>query len=82
MFIDGAYYRINKINGANLTRRDTVEVELIKILTAQLKFPKRRIFTALVIIFQQFLIMVHLSIDGTGRYINVDTGLQLRILVN
>jgi hypothetical protein len=42
-FIDGAYYRINKINGANLSYRDTVEVELIKQLNRQLIYPRRRV---------------------------------------
>jgi hypothetical protein len=42
-FIDGAYYRINKINGANLSYRDTVEVELIKQLNRQLTYPRRRV---------------------------------------
>lgn len=69
IFIDGAYYRINRINGANLSRRDTVEVELIKVLANQLKFP-RRISNGLNIT----LDYNSLSIDGTGRYINLDTG--------
>ena len=69
IFIDGAYYRINKINGANLSRRDTVEVELIKIITQQLKFPKRRVGNVDIT-----LDYGSLSINGTGRYINVDTG--------
>jgi len=42
--IDGHYYRINRINGANVTREDSVEVELIKTLPRKLKFPRRRIF--------------------------------------
>lgn len=74
LFIDGAYYRINKINGANLTRRDTVEVELIKILTAQFKFPKRRIFTGPTDFISVVADYSQLTIAGTGRYINVDTG--------
>jgi hypothetical protein len=77
LFIDEAYYRINRIKGANLTRRDTVEVELIKILTAQFKFPKRRIFTAP----GDYILAVsdysQLSVNGTGRYINVDTGVTI-----
>ena len=72
IFIDNAYYRINKINGANLSRRDTVEVELIKILPFKLKFPRRRVGTALITADYGSL-----SIDGTGRYINVDTGLPV-----
>ena len=46
-FIDGAYYRINKISGANLTYRDTVEVELIKQLNRQLTYPRRRVLDIL-----------------------------------
>jgi len=36
IFIDGHYYRINKIRGANITREDSVEVELIKTLPRKL----------------------------------------------
>ena len=46
IFIDGHYYRINKINGANLVNTDSVEVELLK--TAPRKIPyngRRRILT-------------------------------------
>jgi len=46
IFIDGQYYRINKINGANLVTTDSVEVELLK--TAPRKIPyngRRRIIT-------------------------------------
>jgi hypothetical protein len=70
IFIDGQYYRINKINGANLTRRDSVEVELIKIIAQQLKFPRRitAFGDSVTIDFNT------LSIDGTGRYINTETG--------
>jgi hypothetical protein len=45
-FIDGAYYRINKISGANLTYRDTVQVELIKQLNRKLNYPRRRVLNA------------------------------------
>jgi hypothetical protein len=73
IFIDGAYYRINKINGANLTRRDSVEVELIKIIAQELKFPRRLTRT------RQLVTMDFgsLSINGTGRYINTATGLPV-----
>jgi hypothetical protein len=43
IFIDGHYYRINKIKGANVTREDSVEVELIKTLPRKLTFPRRRV---------------------------------------
>jgi len=73
IFIDGAYYRINRINGANLTRRDTVEVELIKIIAQELKFPRRRVRVGNTTV-DLVLDYNSLSIDGTGRYINNDTG--------
>ena len=41
--IDGHYYRINKIKGANITREDSIEVELIKSLPRKLRFPRRRV---------------------------------------
>ena len=43
IFIDGHYYRINKINGANLLEEDSIEVELLKTLPRKLYFPRRRI---------------------------------------
>ena len=72
-FIDGAYYRINKINGANLTRRDTVEVELIKTDPLQLKFPRRRRISGNTTV-DITVDYNSLSINGTGRYIDINTG--------
>lgn len=43
IFIDGHYYRINKIKGANISREASIEVELIKTLARKLRFPRRRI---------------------------------------
>ena len=43
IFIDNAYYRINKISGFNITDRDSVQVELLKTPLRQFKFPRRRI---------------------------------------
>ena len=43
IFIDGHYYRINKISGANLTKEQSTKVELIKSLPRKSKFPRRRI---------------------------------------
>jgi hypothetical protein len=42
--IDGHYYRINKIQGANVLNEASVAVELIKTLPRKLRFPRRRIF--------------------------------------
>lgn len=41
--IDGHYYRINKISGANISRESSVEVELLKTLPRKLYFPRRRV---------------------------------------
>jgi len=43
IFIDGHYYRINKISGANVSRESTVAVELLKTLPRKLYFPRRRV---------------------------------------
>ena len=43
IFIDGHYYRVNKLQ-ANLARETSVEVELLKVLVRKLRFPRRRIF--------------------------------------
>ena len=43
VFIDGHYYRINKISGANLTNEQSTQVELVKVLNRKLKYPRRRI---------------------------------------
>ena len=44
IFIDGHYYRINKISGANLTKEASTKVELLKSSPRKTKFPRRRIF--------------------------------------
>ena len=43
IFIDNAYYRINKISGFNISNRDNVRVELLKTPISKFKFPRRRI---------------------------------------
>ena len=43
IFIDGSYYRINKISGGNLSKPESVEVDLIKIINRRLKFPRVRL---------------------------------------
>jgi hypothetical protein len=44
IFIDGHYYRINKIQGANLIDKQSTQVELLKTLPRKLQFPRRRIY--------------------------------------
>ena len=71
VFIDGAYYRINKINGANLSRRDSVEVELIKTVARKLTFPRRRVTSTTGeprdILFNGY------DVNGGGRYVDYNT---------
>ena len=73
--IDGHYYRIDKISGANITRPDSVSVTLIKSSPRKLRFPRRRIFVG------DFDTPVDVtisdaSINGTGRveYVDYETG--------
>ena len=73
VFIDGAYYRINKINGANLSRRDTVEVELIKTIARQLTFPRRRIVSTPGDVPRDIQFQGY-NPNGTGRYVDFNTG--------
>ena len=44
IFIDNAYYRINKISGFNISNDDTVKVELLKAPLRKARFTKRRIW--------------------------------------
>ena len=71
-FIDGHYYRINKINGANLTYPDSVEVELIKVFPIQLKYPRRRVEP--VGMEPIDLTVGGIGADGSVNYVNVVGG--------
>ena len=44
IFIDNAYYRINKISGFNITNQDTVQVELLKAPLRKSNYSLRRIY--------------------------------------
>lgn len=44
IFIDNAYYRINKISGFNITEQDTVQVELLKTPIRKFQYGSRRIY--------------------------------------
>jgi hypothetical protein len=76
IFIDGAYYRINRISGANLTRRDAVEVELIKTIPRRLTFPRRRIRATFDDAPRDIQFEGYNS-NGTGRYIDFNTGEEI-----
>jgi len=73
IFIDGNYYRINRINGANLTRRDAVEVELIKTIARKLTFPRRRVTVGTTGVGRDIQFTGY-NPNGTGGYIDFNTG--------
>lgn len=73
VFIDGAYYRINTISGANLTNEDSVKVELLKIINRKLKYPRRRIFINEIGEYQD-LTIGSINDDGTVEYVDFETG--------
>jgi len=75
IFIDGHYYRINKINGANLIKPKSTEVQLIKLLSGVQGYTgKRRISTGLNP--EDFVDVVTGDITSNGKvtYNNANTG--------
>ena len=44
IFIKDAYYRINKISGFNISKRASVQVELLKAPVSAFKFKRHRVF--------------------------------------
>lgn len=68
IFIDGHYYRINKISGANLTIESSVKAELIKVNPRKLKYPRRRITD----LTGSYTDLVVNRIDDSGRVEYVD----------
>ena len=79
--IDGHYYRINKIMGANLTNEQSTKVELLKTPLQKHKYPRRRI--AVGDFGGNDYVDARVSNDGinldTGRvdYVDYETGLPL-----
>jgi hypothetical protein len=75
IFIDGAYYRINKISGANLSYRDSVEVELIKELNRLLPYPRRRVLDSIGTAVD--IIVREIQADGNVIYEEYDGGVTV-----
>jgi len=74
IFIDGHYYRINKIQGANLTRKDAVTVELLKTAPRKLSYPRRRIWISETDgVYNDVIADVNIG-SGIVVYNNFDTG--------
>jgi len=72
IFVDGHYYRINKIQGANLIDQQSTQVELLKTLPRKLYFPRRRIYTSPEIYID--VIQGDLLDNGNTSYTNFNTG--------
>jgi hypothetical protein len=72
IFIDGHYYRINKITGANLIEEQSTQVELLKTLPRKLQFPRRRVYTSPTDFVD--VIQNDFNQNGTTGYSNFETG--------
>ena len=72
IFIDGHYYRINKIQGANLIEEQSTQVELLKTLPRKLPFPRRRVYTTPT----DFIDVTQEALEnnGTTTYSDFETG--------
>ena len=74
IFIDGQYYRINKIKGASLLDKSSVEVTLLKSAPRQLRYPRRRIFDRYTGEFLKDVISQEPSASGIVEYENFEDG--------
>ena len=72
IFIDGHYYRINKITGANLIEEQSTQVELLKTLPRKLQFPRRRVYTSPTDFVD--VIQNDFGVGGRTSYSNFETG--------
>ena len=70
IFIDGHYYRINKIAGGNLSKKASVEVELIKVFKRRLKYPRKTLTTGDIIVVNE----AGFSVNGSVTIVNDVTG--------
>jgi len=80
IFIDGQYYRINKISGANLVNTDSIQVELLK--SAPRKIPyngRRRVLTPRTNEPNAFVdaIIDTYNDDGSITYADFETGVVI-----
>ena len=73
IFIDGQYYRIDKINGINLTEESSVQVTLLKTLPRKTKFPRRRIIDDLGVGVDITVDDALFSDNGTTGYVDYET---------
>ena len=74
IFIKDAYYRINKISGFNISKRASIQVELLKAPVSKFKFKRHRVFdvdlgTDVTVTATDFNVY-----SGNITYTDIDTG--------
>ena len=80
IFIDGHYYRINKISSANLVERASVQVQLLKTSPRKLPYPRRRILNRFTGDFIQDIQVKDVNVGGTVVYADFETGQTSSVL--
>ena len=80
IFIDGHYYRINKISSANLVERASVQVQLLKSSPRKLPYPRRRIINRYTGDLIQDVVVKDVFQNGTVVYADFETGESADVL--
>ena len=74
IFIKDAYYRINKISGFNLSKKESVQVELLKASVSQFAFKRHRGVRVSDIKTADLTLSSFDTISGQATYIDINTG--------
>jgi hypothetical protein len=74
IFIKDAYYRINKISGFNLSKKESVQVELLKASVSQFAFKRHRGVRVGVDKTADLTLSSFDTISGQATYVDINTG--------
>ena len=74
IFIKDAYYRINKISGFNLSKKESVQVELLKAAVSQFAFKRHRGVRVSNIKTADLTLSSFNTISGQATYVDINTG--------
>ena len=74
IFIKDAYYRINKISGFNLSKKESVQVELLKAAVSQFAFKRHRGVRVSNIKTADLTLSSFDTISGQATYVDINTG--------
>jgi hypothetical protein len=74
IFIKDAYYRINKISGFNLSKKESVQVELLKASVSQFTFKRHRGVRVGVDKTADLTLSSFDTISGQATYVDINTG--------